>query len=267
MLQGVYTAKQKDGTIYYRSSINYRSKHISLGSFSSEEEAGTAYLNALNILSDSSISISALQDDAFILPFEKAVVLLNFRDNKLYFRNPIYLRNGYFSYFLSRNEELKFDVDDLFYYSGHKIQKRQGHLFVSDYGMQYSILARYGIRPYAVSGRDYLFANGDPLDFRYSNIIIRNHFHGVLQFEKNGIRKYQAVIHINGNYKLGTYSTEEKAAIAYNKAADLAKAAGIVKNFPENYIDSYSPKEYAEIYTKLKLSRRYLNYLETISVS
>lgn len=266
MLQGVYAAKQKNGTIYYRSSINYHNKHISLGSFSSEEEAGTAYLNALALLSDISVTLSVVQDAALTLPFEKAVVLLNFRDNKLYFKNPIYLRNGYFSYFLSPYEELKFDVDDLFYYSSHKIQKRQGHLFVSDYGMQYSILARYGIRPYAVAGRDYLFANGDPLDFRYSNIIIRNHFHGVRQVERNGIPKYEAVIHINGNYKIGTYSTEEKAAIAYNKAADLAKTAGISKSFPENYIDSCSPKEYADIYTRLKISRRYLNYLETLSI-
>lgn len=266
MLQGVCTAKQKDGTIYYRSSINYRNKHISLGSFSSEEEAGTAYLNALALLRDSSVTLSAVQDAALTLPFEKSVVLLNFRDNRLYFKNPIYLRNGYFSYFLSPYEELKFDVDDLFYYSSHKIQKRQGHLFVSDYGMQYSVLARYGIRPYAVAGRDYFFVNDDPLDFRYSNIIIRNHFHGVRRIERNGIPKYEAVIHINGNYKIGTYSTEEKAAIAYNKAADLAKAAGISKAFPENYIDSYTPKEYADIYTKLKISRRYLNYLETLSV-
>lgn len=266
MLQGVCTAKQKDGTIYYRSSINYRNKHISLGSFSSEEEAGTAYLNALSLLGDASVTLSEVQDAALTLPFEKAVVLLNFRDNRLYFRNPIYLRNGYFSYFLSPYEELKFDVDDLFYYSSHKIQKRQGHLFVSDYGMQYSVLARYGIRPYAVAGRDYFFANDDPLDFRYSNIIIRNHFHGVRRIERNGIPKYEAVIHINGNYKIGTYSTEEKAAIAYNKAVDLAKTAGISKAFPENYIDSYTPKEYADIYTRLKISRRYLNYLETLSV-
>ena len=266
MLQGVYIAKQKDGTIYYRSSINYRNKHISLGSFSSEEDAGTAYLDALALLNDLSVTLAALQDAALTLSFEKAVILLNFRDNRLYFKSPIYLRSGYFNYFLSPGEELKFDIDDLFYYSSHKIQKRQGHLFVNDYGMQYSILARYGIRPYAVSGRDYIFANGDPLDFRYSNIIIRNHFHGVRQIERNGIPKYQTVIHINGNYIIGTYSSEEKAAIAYNKAADLAKTAGIAKNFPENYIDSYSPKEYADMYTKLKISRRYLHYLETLSV-
>lgn len=265
MLSGVYAARQKNGTVYYRSSINYRNKHISLGSFSTEEDAGTAYLDALKLLSDTSIDLINVTSLDLTLSFEKTVILLNFRDNQLYFKTPIYLRKGYFSYFLSPTAELKFDIDDLFYYSVHKIQKRQGHLFVSDYGMQYSILARYGIKPYAVAGRDYSFSNGDPLDFRYSNIIVKNHFHGVRQLQKNGVLKYQTIIHINGNYKIGTYSTEEKAAIAYNKAADLARAAGIRKNFPENYIDTCSPKEYADIYTKLRLSRHYLNYLEALS--
>lgn len=265
MLSGVSIATQKDGTIYYRSSITYRNKHISLGSFATEENAGTAYLEALRLLTDTSIDVVTINYQELTLSFDKAVILLNFRDNQLYFKNPIYLRKGYFSYFLSPTQELKFDIDDLFYYSSHKIQKRQGHLFVSDYGMQYSILARYGIKPYAVAGRDYIFSNGDSSDFRYSNIIVLNHFHGVQQIQKNGITKYQAIIHINGNYKIGTYSTEEKAAIAYNKAADLAKSAGIQKNFPENYVDVYSPKEYANIYTKLKISKRYLSYLEQLS--
>lgn len=265
MLSGVSAAKQKNGTIYYRTSITYQGKHISLGSFATEENAGTAYLDAGKILSDPSIDLLNISYLDLTLSFEKAVILLNFRDNQLYFKNPIYLRKGYFSYFLSPSEELKFDIDDLFYYSSHKIQRRQGHLFVSDYGMQYSILARYGVKPYAVMGRDYTFSNGDSLDFRYSNIIVRNHFHGVRQITKNGLTKYQTLIHINGNYIIGTYATEEKAAIAYNKAADLAKAAGIRRNFPENYVDCFSPKEYADIYTRLKLSQRYLSYLESLS--
>ena len=264
MLPGVSIAKKKDGSTYYRSSITYRGKHISLGSFVMAEDAAAAYKDAFHLLTDASANLLSVSYDNLALPFEKAVVLLNFRDNHLYFKNPIYLRKGYFSYFLSPAMELKFDIDDLFYYSSHKIQKRQGHLFVSDYGMQYSVLARYGIKPYAVAGKDYTFSNGDPLDFRYSNIIVWNHYHGVRQIQKNGILRYQSLIHINGNYRIGTYSTEEKAAVAYNKAADLAKAAGIKKNFPENYIDAYSPKEYAEVYTKLRLSKRYLDYLESL---
>ena len=52
-----------------------------------------------------------------------------------------------------------------------------------------------------------------------------------------------------------------EAAIAYNKAVDLAKSAGIYKNFSENYIDSIPAKEYAEIYTKVRISANYLEYL------
>ena len=164
MLKGVFPATKKDGTIYYRTSINYSGKHISLGSFASEEMAHLAYKEASQTLSDAVITIDNVYSHKNILPHEKIIILLNFRDNGLYFKNPIYLRKGYFSYFLSEHEELKFDIDDLFYYSSHKIQKRQGHLFVSDYGMQYSILSRYGIRPYAVAGRDYQFVNGDSYD-------------------------------------------------------------------------------------------------------
>lgn len=185
MLSGVYSATRKDGTLYYRSSINFSGKHISLGSFATEEAAHNAYQTADAILNQNFLSLNdPLSDYYDLLPFEKLIVLINFRDNRLYFKNPIYLRKGYFSYFFSESLELKFDIDDLFYYAEHKIQKRQGHFFVSDYGMQYSILARYGIRPYAVAGRDYRFANGDPTDLRYANIIVINHFHGVLQIEK-----------------------------------------------------------------------------------
>ena len=149
MTQGVSIATKKDGTVYYRAGLYYKNKHISLGSYADETTAGNAYLEALAILGSLDQTPEDYVEQESTLSFEKIIVLLNFRNNGIYFKNPIYLRNGYFSYYLSRTEELKFDVDDLFYYSGRKIQKRQGHLFVSDYGMQYSILSRYGIRPYA----------------------------------------------------------------------------------------------------------------------
>lgn len=44
LLAGVYIAKKKDGTIYFRSSITYRNKHISLGSYETEQQAHEAYL-------------------------------------------------------------------------------------------------------------------------------------------------------------------------------------------------------------------------------
>lgn len=261
MLPGVYQAKQKNGTIYYRSNLNYKGKHISLGSYAAEELAHTAYLEAFELLKDTSVTPHNYGTINSVLSPEKRMLLINFRDNSIYIKNPIYLRKGYFSYYLTPTEEYKFDIDDLFYYSSHKILKRQGHLYVNDYGMQCSVLSRYGIKPYAVAGRDYDFANGDSYDYRYTNIIVKNRYHGVLSYTKNGVTNYKTVIHINGNYKIGTYTNEKKAAIAYNKAADLARAAGINKNFPENYIDGVSPKEYAELYTTIKISKKYLSFL------
>ena len=50
MQTGVYSAKKKDGTIYYRANITYQAKHISLGSFSSEDDAHSAYSEACSLL-------------------------------------------------------------------------------------------------------------------------------------------------------------------------------------------------------------------------
>ena len=131
--------------------------------------------------------------------------------------------------------------------------------------MQYSILSRYGIKPYAVAGRDYLFFNGDTHDFRYSNILNINRYHGVYSYEKNGSTHYKVFIHINGNYKIGSYANEASAAVAYNKAADLAKACGVTKQFPENYVDTLNPREYTELYTHVKISKKYIDYLKTFA--
>lgn len=261
MLPGVYTAYKKNGEIYYRSSITFKNKHISLGSFSREEDANAAYTEAGSLLADSKITIDMAFTHHTILSFDKVVSLLNFRDNGIYFKTPIYLRNNYFVYYISKSDELKFDIDDLFYYSSHKIMRRKGHLFVNDYGMQVNILSRYGIKNYSIAGKDYFFANEDTTDFRYSNIIIVNKYYGVTKHLKNEQTRYKVKIHINGNYTIGTYRSEEKAAIAYNKAVDLAKSHGIDKNFPTNYIDNFSPRDYAEIYSKIKVSAKYMKYL------
>ena len=265
MQTGVYTAKKKDGTIYYRSNITYKNKHISLGSFSEETTAHQAYEEA-NFLIRSTCTLEDIFHTLHTLSFEKKVCLLNFRDNGIYIANPIYLRKNYFSYFLSENEELKFDIDDLFYYSSHKILRRQGHLYVNDYGMQITLLSRYGIKNYSVCNRDYYFSNGDSMDLRYSNIVIINRYYGVFQYTTPTHQiRYRTKIHINGNYTIGTYPSEIQAAIAYNKAVDLAKTFGISKNFGENYIEDLSSKDYADIYIKTKISSKYMNYLKTFS--
>ena len=55
---GVYTSKKKDGTTYYRASFTYKGKHISLGSYSLQEEAHQAYLDAKKVVESSEITIN-----------------------------------------------------------------------------------------------------------------------------------------------------------------------------------------------------------------
>ena len=138
--------------------------------------------------------------------------------------------------------------------------RRGGHLFVADYGMQVNILSRYGIKDYAVQDRDYYFANGDSQDFRYGNIIIVNPYHGVSHFIKNGRDYYKVKIHINGDYVVGTYKSQDEAAIAYNKAVDILRSKGLTKNFPENYPENLSAISYASIYNAVKISAKIRNF-------
>lgn len=259
-LPGVYPSTKKDGTIYYRSSITHNRKHISLGSFFDATKAFGAYLEATSILNDSSLTLidySPLR----ILSFEKWVILLNFRDNGLYFATPIYLHGKYFDYYLTPDMILKFDLDDLFYYSKHKIMMRGRHFFVADYGMQVNIASRYGIKNYAVMGKDYRFVNNDPFDFRYENIEIFNIYHGVTQKMTKDGAMYIAKIHLHGNYTIGTYSSAIEAAIAYNKAIDILKKAGITKAFTPNYLEQISPSVYADLYLNCQISPKITNYI------
>lgn len=258
-LAGVTPARKKDHTVYYRASITFRGKHISLGSFSTAQQAHQAYMEASSILSDPNAAIEKHPSDS-ALAFGKRVCLINYRDNGIYIAHPIYIRPKMFYYYLSPDEILKFDVDDLFYYSSHKIMKRGGHLFVADYGAQISVAGRYGIKRYAIEGRDYRFKNGDPLDFRYSNIEILNSYHGVRRYEKNNNVSFRALIHIKGNYVIGTYPTEIEAAIAYNKAVDLLHQKGVKKNYAINFVDGVSPSEYAKIYKQVKISKHVTDY-------
>ncbi len=257
---GVFIAQKKNGTVYYRSSITHRKKHISLGGYSSAPLAYAAYLEATSLLTDYSLTLHSYTD-LRILPFAKWVCLINVRDNQLYFSTPIYLYKKYFEYYLSFDLVLKFDIDDLFYYSSHKIMHRGRHFFVSDYGMQINIMNRYGIKNYAVENRDFCFINGDNTDFRYENIEIKNQYHGVTVREAKDGRRYIAKIHINGNYTIGRYQSAIEAAIAYNKAIDLLNKAGITKNFTPNYLENLSPSAYADIYSKLHISSKIQNYL------
>ncbi len=252
---GVYETTLKDGTPSFRASITFRGKHISLGSYSNAEDASTAYKEASHVLGNDKNTIHNFQKD-MVLPFEKYVSLINFRDKGMYISNPIYLEKRFFIYYLSPDHTLKFDIDDLFYYSSHKIMQRGSHLFVADYGSQLSVLQRYGIKSYAVQGRDYIFANEDSTDLRYENIIILNRYHGVRQYIENGFIKYKTIIHIKSNYVVGKYESEAEAAIAYNKAADILIRNGIIRNFQQNYVEDLTASQYADIYTSINISPR-----------
>lgn len=266
-LPGVFTAAKQDGTKYYRVSITYKNKHISLGSYDDIQTASQAYAAASGILRGDALqtpvfdtanytkAVSVYPDNC-PLSFEKWVILVNFRDNGIYFKTPIYLFKKFFLYFLSPERILKFNADDLFYYSKHKIMARGGYLFVNDYGMQVNILTHYGIKSHAVCGRDYIFINGDHNDFRYENITVINRYYGVQSFIKNGRTAYKVKIHINGDCVVGTYYTENEAAVAYNKAVDLLASKGIIRNYPSNYIEDISSIEYAKIYNSIRISKK-----------
>lgn len=258
-LPGVYTAKRKDQSIYFRASLTYRNKHISLGSYGCAEAAHQAYLLAGSLLGDPSVTISHYQPD-FPLSFSKWVSLLNFRDNGIYFATPIYIRPRFFYYYFSLSEFFIFDLEDLFYYSTRRISRRGGHYFVADYGMQVNIMSRYGIKNYAVEGRDYRFRNGNNQDMRYENVEIINRYNGVSAVQCDGKTRYQVKIHVKGNLNVGTYDTEEEAAIAYNKAADLLRKAGVDKAYTPNYMEGMPPAVYADLYASVKVSAGIRHY-------
>ncbi len=263
MLPGVYHATKKNGESYYRASITYGAKHISLGSYTNELSAHDAYQMACQLLSPTSEETIESYSTKKMLPFTKWVILINYRDNKIYFKNPIYIKKRYFLYYINYETCLKFDVDDLFYYAHHKIMKRGGHLFVNDYGMQVNISSRYGIKNYAVLGKDYNFINGDCYDFRYHNIEIINSFHGVSKVLHKGQYIYLTKIHIIGDYFVGRYQTEIEAAVAYNKAALLLKNSGLKKNFPLNFIEGLDEIAYAALFQKLRISKNLIEYAKS----
>ncbi len=258
-LPGVYAAVRKDQTQYFRASLTYRAKHISLGSYDRAEDAHQAYLLAGSLLADASASLNDYLPDS-PLSFEKWVCLLNFRDNGIYFSTPIYVRPKFFYYYFAPSDFFIFDLEDLFYYATRKISRRGGHCFVADYGMQVNIMSRYGIKNYAVEGRDFRFVNGNSQDMRYENIEIINRYNGVFAVREMGRTRYRVRIHVKGNLNVGTYDSETEAAIAYNKAIDLLKKAGVDKAYAPNYMEGISPAVYADLYASIDIAPGVRNY-------
>ena len=91
MKPGVYETTRKNGDVYYRGNITYKGKHISIGSYNSEAMCNAAYNEARDILKDDSITLLSYQNKIKSLPFEKVVILINYRDNNIYIKNPTYL--------------------------------------------------------------------------------------------------------------------------------------------------------------------------------
>jgi len=251
---GVYKTQKKDGSVYYRISLTYKNKHISLGSSQDYTTAQDKYKLASKILRDNMYKITDYSITDRSLDYEKWIVLMNFRDNGLYFKTPIYLSKHYFTYYLSETIHFQFDVDDLFFYSTHKIFKRGNYYFVNDYGMQLNILSRYGIRNYASKGKDYLFIDGNPYNLRYENIQIVNPYIGVEKLTRNNMTVFKSKIHLNGYVTIGYFKSPHKAAIAYNKAVDfMIRYIAPGKKYSKNYIDAISSEEAEYYYTSIKL--------------
>jgi hypothetical protein len=195
------------------------------------------------------------------LAFSKWVTLTNFKNNGIYIKTPIYLQSNFFQYYLSPHDVLLFDADDLFYYSHHSIMRRGNHLFVADYGMQVNIASRYGIKSFAVAGRDFRFVNGNPHDYRYENIQIINSYNGVTLIPDSFPPVYLTKIHVKGDWVIGRYKTEDEAAAAYNKAADFLEDAGVGIRYTRNYLSRLSAAQYEEIYKNVSLAKHFLEYV------
>ena len=266
LLKGVYKRVDSKGRDRFVASFTYRSKHISLGSFEKMETANSAYSEALELVSDKSQKSLDDYEAAMNLNFEKWITIINFRDNGLYIKNPIYLRRKFFEYYLSPTEVMKFSAEDLFYYSNHKIIRRGRHFFVADYGMQANILHRYGIRSFAVAGKDYTFLNGDNLDFRYENLKIINRYTGVRLEKQFPKPSYVVKIHIKGSVIVGRYTDEVTAAIAYNKAVRLLMDGGFKRKYELNYIDTLNKTEYENRLKEVKLSKRFLRLISSLRI-
>ena len=256
---GVSTAKKKNGEIYYRGSVTIKGKHVSLGSFNTPDAASKAYAEAGEIIRDRKYELEDY-GDSFSLSFEKFVILLNYRNTGIMFKTPIYLQTGFFYYYFSPDKCLIFDREDMFFYAEHKIQVRGGYYFICDYGSQYNILSRYGIKNYARKGIDYIFANHNEDDYRYENIKIINEYAGVTEVQEGVKTHYECVIHIRGNYLVGRYDDAITAAIAYNKAVDILAANGIHKKYTKNYIQTLSSEKYRIIYNNVAISNKISEY-------
>lgn len=253
---GTFLATKKNGEITCRSSIYYKKKHISLGTFSTEEEARKAYLEAEEILHGTAPIRLEDHTPSAALSFSKWVMLVTLRDTGRYYRTPISPRADFFYYYVSRGLRLRFDPEDLTFFATHKITQRGRGFFVTVDGRQVPLLSLFGIHAHAVAGRDYEFLDGNARNLRRGNIRILNPYHGVRKEFRKGMPVYAARIHVNGDLLIGRYSTEEEAAIAYNKAADLLGEQGCPIHYPRNVVAGMEEFDLERIYHLVKVAEK-----------
>lgn len=251
----IYPVTKNDVTTY-RVYFVANSKKIYLGAYKNEVTAQRVLEEAKTIMK-ASFGLHLMHD--FLLDYKKQVCLSNYRDYSVYIKNPIYLHDTYFTYYLSKDTFLIFDNKDLFYFSTSHIRKRGNYLYIQDSISQQNLLSRFGIPNHSVVGKDYIFRNGNTLDFRRENLQILNAYKGVSQKLYKGNTLYMTHIFTTKNILVGKYESEIEAAIAYNKAIDLLSKEHANYHFVPNTIAFLTQSEYDALYTKLKISPRLLS--------
>ena len=109
MPTGVYTTTKKDGTTYYRASLLFKINTSALAVLMIYK-ASLVYKEACSIVSDSAnhwininLQLTSYDKKQFHISFDKYICLINYRDNNIYIKTPIYLCKKYFLYFLDIN--------------------------------------------------------------------------------------------------------------------------------------------------------------------
>jgi hypothetical protein len=246
----------KNNQITYRVYYPYYKKKIYLGLYKDLASATHAYDYVDQIMHSQKNLATCVQTSKAFISFHKLIILLNYRDTKLYFNKPIYLDGYFFSYYLDENTKLIFDKEDLFFFSTHTLGKRGGYLYVENGISQTSLLSRFGIPNYSKVGKDYFFKNENPLDFRRENLIVNNTFIGVSKEIKYKKEVYVARITLKNTLIIGYYETATQAAIAYNKAAMLLMDKNPKKQYTLNTLDYLTASEYSQIYESVAVSPR-----------
>lgn len=248
----IYPVQKKDKTDY-RVYYLFHSKKVYIGLYPSLTLAKQAYAFAEELL-QSCWGIEDLKEAK--ISFLKCVSLINLRDHNMYLTSPIYVHDNYFDYYLSTELKLIFDLQDLFFFSTNKIHKRGNYIYIENSVSQTSILNRFHIPPNSVYNVDYYLINGNRYDFRRKNICVINHYIGVSREIKYKEEVYVARIIQKVPLVIGHYNSELKAAIAYNKAAELIMSKDSSKYYKLNQIDYLTSTEYNAIYEALPISPR-----------